>query len=58
MELTQPLYAYVLAAGVALGALFAVIVAFESYPQGWKVAASAGAALALGALAYYLVAGI
>jgi hypothetical protein len=58
MELTQPLYLYLLAAGVGLGALFALIVAFESYPQGWKVAVSAGAALALGALAYYLVAGI
>ena len=58
MEATQPLYVYLLAAGVALGAIFAVIVGFESYPQGWKVAVSAGAALALGALAYYLVAGI
>ena len=58
MELTQPLYVYPVAAGVALGAIFAVMVAFESYPQGWKVAVSAAAALALGALAYYLVAGI
>jgi hypothetical protein len=58
MELTQPLYVYLVAAGLALGAIYALIVAFESYPQGWKVAASAGIALALGALAYYLVAGI
>jgi hypothetical protein len=54
----QPPHVYILAAGLALGAIFAVLVAFQSYPHGWKVAASAGAALALGALAYYLVAGI
>ena len=54
----QPPHVYILAAGLALGAIFAVLVAFQSYPHGRKVAASAGAALALGALAYYLVAGI
>jgi cyanate permease len=54
----QAQYTYLVAAGLALGAIYSAIVAYEAYPKGWKVAASALAALALGALAYYLIAGI
>ena len=52
------MYTYLIAAGLALGAIHSAILAYEAYPQGWKVAASALIALALGALGFYLVAGV
>ena len=54
----QALHTSLFAAGLALGAIYSAILAYEAYPKNWKVAASALAALALAALAYYLVAGM
>jgi hypothetical protein len=49
----QSLTAYLVAAGLAVGAIYSAILAYEAYPKGWKVVASALSALALAALAYY-----
>jgi len=52
------MYTYLVAAGLALGSIYSAILAYEAYPRGWKVAAAALIALTLGALGYYLVAGV
>jgi len=54
----KAMYTYLVAAGLALGAIHSAILAYEAYPRGWKVAAAALIALTLGALGYYLVAGV
>jgi hypothetical protein len=54
----KAMYTYLIAAGLALGAIHSAILAYEAYPRGWEVAASALIALALGALGYYLVVGV
>ena len=54
----RALYTYLVAAGLGLGAIYSAILAYEWYPQAWKVVASALIALTLGALGYYLVASV
>jgi len=51
----QAVYTYLVAAGLALGAVYGGVAAYEAYPKRWKVAASASTALVLAALAIYLV---
>lgn len=45
--------AYLLSGGLALGALYSAIQAYEAWPKVWKAGSLTLTALALAALAYY-----